>query len=290
MVKRMQIRELEYILAIERTLNFGEAARQCGIAQPTLSTQLKKFEAQIGVALFERSNKKVLVTTAGKKIIPKLQQIYNQLNDVQQFAVNFQQNDSGLFTLGVITTVAPYLLPKLIPNLVQKYPNLEIRIIEGQTDTLLKQLEEAKLDAIIIADHVNNHLQQTTLIDEPFFVAVNTLHPLAQTEKIKLKELEQHELILLEEGHCLRNQVIDVCKRIGIHPLQHHQATNLETIRHLIHANLGITLMPLMACIKDPNIRYVPISEKAHRSIELVWRKKYYRQDLLNNFFQFIDH
>lgn len=271
----MNLRDLHYLVTVADTLHFGQAAKRCHVSQPTLSMQLKKLEDTLGVQLFERSNKQVLLTPVGSGIVTRARQILIEVEQMKQFAQSSRDPFSGILKLGLFPTLAPYILPSLMPKLQAEFPQLSILLTEEKTPALITQLESGEIDAALLALPIySDALEGTPLFEEPFLLAVGASHPLAKRKSVTLAELRQETLLLLEDGHCLRDQALEVCHLMGINEASDFRATSLETLRHMVATSHAATLMPKLATLQDKIARYIPFTEDApSRRIGLIWRK-----------------
>lgn len=274
----MNIRDLVYLVACAKYKHFGRAARACHVSQPALSAQIKKLEDELGVRVFERNNKQVVVTVAGEAIVRKAQAILNQVDDLKHYAQVLQDPLSGVFRLGVIPTVGPYLLPLVLGEIKAAMPRLTLAIVEAQTQRCLAQLQAGELDAAVLALPIEgSHLQHQTLYTEPFYVAMPLAHPLARKSRISQEDLVDEAVMLLADGHCLRDQALAVCRNSGAHEDQTLLATSLETLRYMVSLGSGITLLPHLAT-QGIYAKQVDIAVRAFvepqptRQIALVWR------------------
>ncbi len=280
----MNLRDLHYVVAVADLRNFSQAAEQCNVSQPTLSGQIKKLEEQLGVALFERTNKRVMPTQAGEAIILSARRILREAHSIEEIAANAHDPLAGTFRLGAFPTLASYIFPDLVPAIKQALPKLRLILVEDKTAVLLEKLHSGALDAALLALPVyDDYLVSQALFDDEFLLAVPPQHPLAKEKSVKQSALAKHKLLLLEEGHCLRDQALDVCQLHNIPQEEDFRATGLETLREMVKAGTGITLMPRLATRKDEhNICYVPLSNPTpSRTIGLVWRKTTTRQEAL---------
>ncbi len=290
----MNIRELEYLIAVAEELHFHRAAARCFVSQPTLSGQLKKLEEELGVLLVERNNRQVSMTEAGEAVVRHARNILVEINAIKDTANYFQDPMVGDVRVGIIPTIAPYLLPVIMPQLNRQYSELKIWLYEYQTHVLLEKLEKAELDCLILALPVDDHeFVEVDLFREPFRLAVNKNHSLAKMKSINMGELAQQELILLEEGHCLRGHILDVCMLAGVKEEGQYHATSLETLRHMVGEGMGMTLMPELAVPakirKTDEIRYIEFTDpKPNRRIGLLYRKNSYREQAFNNIAELI--
>ncbi len=280
----MNLRDLNYLVTVADLLSFGKAAEQCCISQPTLSTQIKKMEESLAVKIFERSNKKVLPTELGAHIIASARRILMETDYIKELAENAQDPLAGNFRLGAFPTLSTYIFPGLVPVIKQKLPNIRLILIEEKTEQLILQLKQGQLDAALLALPINEEsLQIRELVDDEFFLAVSSDNPLAKKKDISQFDLHHHQLLLLEEGHCLRGQALQICQLNGVEEQYDVRATGLETLRQMVIAGTGITFMPKIA-IHDPEegICYIPFAKPApKRSIGMVWRKTSVRRVLM---------
>lgn len=279
----MNIRDLKYLVAIAEHKHFGKAADACCVSQPGLSMQIKKLEDFLGVPLFERCGKSVLLTEIGARLTLQAQDILCGLDDFIDTARAATDPFCGELILGVIPTLAPYLLPRLMPSLIEAFPQLKIYLVEEKTSQLLYKLKQGKLDGALLALPVSEEsFTVRTLFEEEFLLAVHNSHPLAARKRIQVTELEGETLLLLEEGHCLRDQTLAVCQLAQAHETQSFQATSLETLRYMIAAQVGITLLPKSACYATAQVRYLSFqAPKPQRTIGLIWRSSCYKNKVL---------
>lgn len=244
----MNIRDLTYLVAIADHLHFAKAADACFVSQPTLSMQIKKLEQELNVLIFKRSAKKITITPHGQKIIDQARLALSKIDDIKKTALQLQDPYLGTLRLGIIPTLAPYLIPIILPKLQQQLPKLELVIEEAKTEELMTLITAQKLDAIITALPINQaQLTTKTLFDEAFYLAINTQHPLNKFKTINLNKLNQQTVLLLTEGHCFREQALSICQRVNSQINQQYRATSLTTLINLVSANQGITLLPALA-------------------------------------------
>ena len=285
----MNLRELEYLIAVDEELHFHRAAERCFVSQPTLSGQLKKLEQELGVLLIERNNRNVAMTEAGKAIVELARNVIGNTNTIKDIARNFQDPMVGDVRVGIIPTIAPYLLPIIMPHLHSHFKNLKLWLYEYQTEILLDKLQKAELDCLILALPIDKHdFSEMDLFREPFRLAVNRDQLIAKKKHVNLGDISQKKLLLLEEGHCLRGHILDVCLLAGVNEQEGYQATSLETLRHMVGEGMGMTLMPELAVpkktTKSDEIRYVEFSDpKPTRRIGMLYRKNSYREETFNN-------
>jgi LysR family transcriptional regulator, hydrogen peroxide-inducible genes activator len=281
----MNIKDLKYLVALADLGHFGHAATACFVSQPALSMQIKKLEETLGVKLLERTNKSVMLTETGAIIAERARHILSQVDEVREIAKSAQDPFSGEFRLGIIPTLAPYLLPVVMPQLSEIYPKLSFYLIEEQTALLVDKLKQGKLHAAILALPVlETSFDSRVLFEEEFLLAVPANHVLAKLKKIKQHDLTDKNLLLLEEGHCMRDQALALCSMMHAKESQNFRATSLETLRHMVGAGVGITLMPKLACIESDAVSYVPFSQpKPARTVGMFWRTTTAKQALLED-------
>jgi LysR family hydrogen peroxide-inducible transcriptional activator len=274
----MNLRALQYFVKLADLRHFSKAAEACFVSQPTLSTQIKKLEDELGVQLVERSPKNIMLTPVGKEIADRARLVLSDIDQIRAVARRSGNPADGVVRLGLFPTLAPYFLPHVVPGVRKNYPNLKLQLAEEKTETILNMLRQGELDAGLLALPINDDgLEMEILFDEPFVVAVPGEHPLAGLGEVSLKDLENSELLLLDEGHCLREHVLEVCALAGARERVDFHATSMETLRQMVAADVGVTLMPLLA-VKPPiaktaNVLIRPFAEPVpSRTIALVWR------------------
>lgn len=275
----MNLRDLRYLVALADQRHFGKAAAACFVSQPTLSTQIRKLEEELGVALVERAPRKVMLTPVGQEVADRARRIVAEVEQMREVARRSQDPEAGSVRLGLFPTLGPYLLPHVVPRIRARFPKLELLLVEEKSDVLLARLREGRLDAGLLALPVNDdQLHAEFLFEEPFLLAVPEAHPLARREALAMRDLSQEKLLLLEDGHCLRDQALDVCQLAGAGEKSEFRATSLETLRQMVAANVGVTLLPALA-VRPPvaqprNIHLLPFSDsQPSRRIAMVWRR-----------------
>ena len=281
----MNLRDLRYLVAVAEHKHFGRAAESCFVSQPTLSTQIKKLEEELGVVLMERSNRQVMLTPVGERIVAQAQRVLREVNQMVHIADEHKDPYGGDFRLGLIPTVAPYLLPKILNPIKKAFPKLNMQLTEGQTAVISRMLRDGDLDAVILALPLEEeHLRQVQLYAEPFFFAASKLHPKANQKSVRLGDLDHEEVLLLEDGHCLRDQALAICSSHNAVENTNFRATSIETLRQMVAANVGITLMPELAITnRSGAVRYLPFrGDNPHRDIGLCWRASSPRSDLMD--------
>jgi len=278
---QVNFRDLRYLVAVADHRHFGRAAAACYVSQPTLSTQLKKLEQYLGVQLVERTNKQVMLTPIGKMIAERARHVLNEVADIVDTARAAGDPMAGELRMGLIPTIGPYLLPHLVPELREVYPRLRLFLYEERTNRLLERLHRGELDAAVMAVPVQDDgLLNASLFHEPFLLAMPAHHPLAAKDEIEITDLEAEQILLLEEGHCLRDQALDVCNMVGAREDAEFRATSMETLRQMVASGAGITLLPALAAAANsgvPNhmaVEMRPFRNPApRREMAIFWRK-----------------
>ncbi len=277
--------ELRYLVALADTGHFGKAAAKCFVTQPTLSTQLKKLEQNLGVQLIERDPRCARLTAVGHQVVARARVILEQVQAIGEVARGQAEPLTGEFRLGVIPTLGPYLLPQLLRPLESRFPRLQLVVVEQLTATLIDDLLAHRLDAALLALPVDeDSLQTIALFDEPFWVLLPKQHMLTRRKHVREADLEGHTVLLLAEGHCLREQALSLCSEGHAAVAADFRASSLETLRHLVSAGYGCTLIPELAVprLRDSSTVAKPlVGERAHRRIGLFWRRSYPRPEAI---------
>lgn len=275
----MNLRDLRYLVALADLKHFGRAAEASFVSQPTLSTQIKKLEEELGVPLIERNPRNVLLTDVGEAVVARARLMLREADEIKNIARRAKDPASGAVKIGIFPTLGPYLLPHVVPQIVAKFPKLELMLFEEKTEIILKKLHDGELDAGILALPIHDDtLHSEFLFEEPFVLAVPATHRMAKQKKVKLSDLAEERLLLLDDGHCLRDQALEVCQIAGAVERSGFRATSLETLRHMVSANVGMTLLPALA-VRPPapataNVVLIPFADpQPHRRIAMVWRR-----------------
>ncbi|HEC11701.1 MAG TPA: LysR family transcriptional regulator [Acidiferrobacteraceae bacterium] len=293
----MNLRDLKYIIAIAETQRFGKAAERCFVSQPTLSGQIKKLEEELGVTIFERSNRSVEITPVGEAILIHARQMMEQADAIQQLAQTHQDPLAGPLRIGAIPTLSPYLMPLILMPLKKQHPQMKLVLSEELTDTLLERLRNHEIDAALLATPEEEQDRESLpLFDEPFWIAYPLNHPFYAKDKITLRDLDNENLLLLAEGHCLARQAMDVChmkKRQTQGEMADLRASSLETLIQLVGAGFGITLVPALAMGGSWTTGSGVVAQRlviadASRRISLVFRRSFPRRAALQAFAEII--
>lgn len=272
----MNIRDLEYLIALADFKHFRKAADSCHVSQPTLSGQIRKLEDELGIILLERTSRKVLFTQAGLTLVEQAKAVLREVKILKEMASNQGKEMSGPILIGVIPTLGPYLSPLILPYLKQCFPELDIYISELQTSHLIEQLESGQLDCGIVAlTQACDPFIQVPIFNEKMVLAVPSSHPWAKTDKLSLNMLRDRELLMLDSGHCLRTHAMDYCATTGAKENPRFKANSLETLRNMVAADIGIALMPELSTNTIPNseLTYLSFDDpEPYRSIGLIYR------------------
>lgn len=275
----MNLRDLKYLVALMDHKHFGQAAEACFVSQPTLSTQIKKLEDELGVPLVERSSRHVMLTDVGLEIASRARAVLDEVNQMRELARRTRDPEAGTIRMGIFPTLAPYLLPHVIPQLRKRFPKLTLLLTEEKTEEVLRRLRDGRLDAAVLALPVaDSALHEEFLFEEQFLLAVPDTHAIAKRKKITGADLDGLDLLLLEDGHCLREHALAVCRLSGADEQSGFRATSLETLRQMVGSGVGITLMPALAVQPPvapmPGLRLLRFSaDPPSRRIGLVWRR-----------------
>ncbi|MDP6707261.1 MAG: LysR substrate-binding domain-containing protein [Alphaproteobacteria bacterium] len=278
----MKLRDLHYAVAVAEFSHFGRAAEACRVSQPALSGQIKKLEGELGVPLFERTNRAVRITAAGEEIIAQAREVLAQVARIEATAKAHVDPLAGRLRLGLIPTIGPYLTPILLPSVRHNLPGLELRLREDLTLTLETELLAGRIDAAVTATTpADPRLDEIPLYDEPFWVALPAKHSLAAEEEVDITGIEPDQLLLLADGHCLRDQVLSFCKVSDDETARvNTQQTSLATILALVGAGVGATLVPATnlggSWVTDSGIALRrEKSRRASRAVRLIFRASY---------------
>lgn len=274
------LRQLQYAVAVAETLSFRQAAERCRVSQPSLSAQLAQMEEALGIRLFERDKRKVLVTASGREIIERARLILRATDELVALARRASDPFSGTLRLGVIPTISPYLLPRLTPALRKAYPRLSLRWVEDKTRILVQNLESGTLDAALLALETDiGDVEREIIARDPFVLVAQRGHALAKNAaKIRADELRHETILVLQDEHCFGQQAAEFCSKKNAH-IDAFMATSLTTLVQMVAGGVGITLLPELALPYEVkglhlSVRYFE-GVPPGRTIGLVWRKQY---------------
>ena len=284
----MNIRDLHYLITLDEERNFRKAAEKCHVSQPTLSAQIKKLELELGLQLVERNHRNACLTEAGRQALKHARAVLEEVHQLKSMSEKLKNPFAGTLKLGLIPTIAPYLLPKITKPIRQEFPQLSLALHEAKTEQLLKKLRDFELDLLVLAlplDDKLEGLRHLPLYDEPFFLAVHRSQTESHLKEIKYQDMDMTKIALLEEGHCLRAHALEICQLTQGQGINEFTATSLETLRYMVEANEVMTLMPEMAVEqrvkKQTLVRYIPFKAPSPtRHIGLVYRSSLQKKEL----------
>lgn len=272
----MNLKDLEYVKAIAHFKHFRKAADACFVSQPTLSGQVKKLEQELGVTLFDRSTKQVTLTAKGERLLTQINVILEQTQILKELAATSNEPLQGKLTIGIIPTIAPYLLPVLLTSMKEAFINSRFSFIEMQTATILEALDNGELDFAILADVPElKKYHSVNLYKEDFLVAVSHDNSLAQQKKVALRDLQGCSLLMLSDGHCFKDQAQQFCFSAGVNVSSQYQGNSLETLLALVAMDDGVTFVPKLACTERVGVNYLAIYPNQQRNIVFACRKHY---------------
>lgn len=277
-MERPTLRQLEYFAALAEHLSFRRAAEACFVSQPSLSAQVAQLEALLGLQLFERAHRCVRITPAGAELVAIARETLESADRLGQLARSFTAPLTGPLRLGAIPTVGPYLLPRVLPAVASAHPDLKLYLREDTTARLLEQLGDGRLDLLLLAIDLDlGDVHKLPLFSDPFVLAVPAEDELARREEACLSDLEGRDVLLLDEGHCLRDQALPLCEAVGAEESSGFRASSLGTIAQMVASGLGVTLLPELAVQREaaavPGLRIVPFDAAGpSRSVGLAWR------------------
>lgn len=289
----MTLTELRYIVTLSQEQHFGRAAERCFVSQPTLSVAVKKLEDELGVSLFERSKTRVSPTPMGEQIVAQSQKILEQAAVIKDIARSGKDQLSGPLKVGAIYTIGPYLFPQFIPKLQKTAPNMPLYIEESYTAILRKRLRKGELDVIIVSlPFTEADVVTQSLYDEPFVVLLPSTHPLAEKEVVSEQDLTSENVLLLGEGHCFRDQILQEMPDLQILAANEEvsntavEGSSLETLRHMVASGIGITILPLSAAesgyTTNALITRPLLEQSARRTVALAWRASFPRHKAID--------
>lgn len=285
---RPTVRQLEYFVSVARHLNFRQAARRSGVSQPALSAQIARLEQVLGVTLFERDRQRVLLTAVGHEVMIRAQRMLSELDDLARAAEAHGAPSSGPLRLGVIPTVAPYLMPQALQFFRERFPKLDLYFKEEQTTRLLELLHDGKLDVLLLALEADlGDVETVDVIRDPFLFAGFSDHPLARRRLIHEHDLRDERVLLLEDGHCLKDQAWDICRKRGARDVIDFRATSLSTLAQMVSTGVGVTLLPALSLQIEqqlPGLIVRPFQKPVpFRTLGLAFRRTSPRKELFRN-------
>ncbi|KAA3654579.1 MAG: hydrogen peroxide-inducible genes activator [Calditrichaeota bacterium] len=288
----MTLTQLEYVISVHDSGSFSKAAAQCFITQPTLSMQIHKLEEELGIIIFDRSKKPVKATAIGEKIIEQARHNVQGIRRIKEIVQDHNEEIAGHLRIGIIPTLAPYLLPLFVPAFLQKYPQVSLSIEEFVSQNIMTALKQNKLDVgLLVTPLHDTALSETPLFYETFLAYISTNHPLIHSETIALDRLNIDEMLLLSEGHCFREQVVNICPEtqdIGTGTHLRFESGSLETLKRIVEKNFGYTLLPQLAVmqVNEENKRFIKElnDPKPMREVSLVTHHTMLNRSLISAF------
>jgi LysR family hydrogen peroxide-inducible transcriptional activator len=282
----MTLQQLEYILALDKHRHYVRAAEEKFVSQPNLTMQIKKLEDEIGIKIFDRDSKPIKPTTAGEQVLSKSRQILNDVNDLKEFVSNEKNTISGEYIIGVIPTIAPYLLPLFLPSFLENNKKTKLIIREMQTKNIIADLKSGKIDVGILATPLDEkQIREIPIFNEQFLLYVNDSDKLFNKSKISISDLNRENLLLLDEGHCFREQTLAICKDLGTNNSNFEFSSgSIEALVGLVDKGLGYTLVPELAVInkKSNNIRKFNDESVPVREVSLVTNNNFTKEKLID--------
>lgn len=274
----MEVHQLRYVVAVARAGSFSRAARDCHVSQPSLSQQIRKLESELGEPLFERDRRRTRLTPSGERFVVRAARILDELAEAEREARETCDVARGTVTVGALPTIAPYLLPDVVRDFATRFPGVQLVIHEETTDSLAQLAAAHEIDfAIASLPVLGGQFEVEHLFDEELLLAIPRGHPLEKKESIRVRDLETAQFVLMKEGHCLGDQALSFCQRGGITPRIVSRSAQIETIRRLVNAGLGLSLVPKMAILEkapgQPLYRSLA-GTRPHRSVIAFWRRK----------------
>jgi len=277
-MKLPTVKQLRYLVELEKHAHFGKAAEACFVSQSAFSVAIRELESTLGTQLFDRTNKRVTITAMGQEIVVQARLVIRDLEALMDMAWVSSEPLSGKLRLGVIPTISPFLLPKLLPQLRSHFPQLQLYLQEDTTQRVYERLMSGELDLILIAfPYELRNVEKMKLFNDQFLLAYKTGSQFIDKQKVTVDHLQSESILLLEDGHCLRDHVLSACKIRNLNKVSHFAASSLLTLIEMVEADLGVTYLPEMAkdspMLKNTNIKTQAMPKSSHREIGLIWRK-----------------
>lgn len=272
------VKQLHYLIALEKHTHFGKAAEACFVSQSAFSVAIRELESTLGTQLFDRTNKRVTITAMGQEIVVQARLVVRDLEALMEMTRVSSEPLSGKLRLGIIPTISPFLLPKILPQLRSHFPQLQLFLQEDTTQRVYERLIRGELDLILIAfPYELRHVEKMTLFKDPFLLAYRKGSQFIEAQKVTADQLQPESILLLEDGHCLRDHALSACKIRNLNKVSQFSASSLLTLIEMVEADLGVTYLPEMAknspMLKNTNIKTQAMPKNSHREIGLIWRK-----------------
>ncbi|MCZ6802397.1 MAG: LysR substrate-binding domain-containing protein [Proteobacteria bacterium] len=272
------VKQLRYIVELEKHAHFGKAAEACFVSQSAFSVAIRELESTLGTQLFDRTNRRVTITAMGQEIVVQARLVIRDLEALMDMAQISSEPLSGKLRLGIIPTISPFLLPKILPKLRSYFPQLQLFLQEDTTQRVYERLMSGELDLILIAfPYELRNVEKMALFKDPFLLAYKKGSQFIEKQKTTADNLQSESILLLEDGHCLRDHALSACKIRNLNKVSHFAASSLLTLIEMVEADLGVTYLPEMAkgspMLKNTNIKTQAMPKSSHREIGLTWRK-----------------
>ncbi len=272
------VKQLRYLVELEKYAHFGKAAEACFVSQSAFSVAIRELESTLGTQLFDRTNKRVTITAMGREIVVQTRLVIRDLEALMDMARVSSEPLSGKLRLGIIPTISPFLLPKLLPKLHSHFPQLKLFLQEDTTQRVYERLMSGELDLILIAfPYELRNVKKMNLFKDQFLLAYRNNSQFIETKKVTVDHLQSESILLLEDGHCLRDHALSACKIRNLNKVSHFAASSLLTLIEMVEADLGVTYLPEMAkdspMLKNTNIKTQALQKSSHREVGLIWRK-----------------
>lgn len=277
-MKLPTVKQLRYFIELEKHAHFGKAAEACFVSQSAFSVAIRELESTLGTQLFDRTNKRVTITAMGQEIVVQARLVIRDLEALMDMSRVSSEPLSGKLRLGVIPTISPFLLPKILPKLRSRFPQLQLFLQEDTTQRVYERLMSGELDLILIAfPYELRNVEKMKLFNDQFLLAYRTGSQFIEKQKVTVDHLQPESILLLEDGHCLRDHALSACKIRNLNKVSHFAASSLLTLIEMVEADLGVTYLPEMAkdspMLKNTNIKTQAMPKNSHREIGLIWRK-----------------
>ncbi len=287
------IKQLRYFIALQKYTHFGKAAEACFVSQSAFSVAIRELESTLGVQIVDRTNKRVTITAMGQEIVVQARLVLRDIEALMELAQANNEPLCGKLKLGVIPTISPFLLPKILPRLRSHFPYLQLFLQEDTTLRVYEKLMSGELDLILIAlPYELRHVEKMTLFKDPFLLAYKKGSQFIESQKVTADHLQSESILLLEDGHCLRDHALSACKIRNLNKVSQFSASSLLTLIEMVEADLGVTYLPEMAknspMLKNTNIRTQTMPKNSHREIGLIWRRGSARKDEFKMLGEFI--
>ncbi|MFD2035725.1 hydrogen peroxide-inducible genes activator [Belliella marina] len=283
----MTIQQLEYILAIDKFRHFGQAAASCFVTQPTLSAQVNKLEKELEVIIFDRTKMPVIPTESGAQILEQAKKVVSHSKGIYEIVAQLKGDISGVIKLGIIPTLAPYLLHRFIRNFLEKYPNVQLQVEEMVTEEIVRKLKNDELDlGVVVTPLEENGLLEKPMFYEKFYAYLSEDHPLLAKEKINVQDFETSDMWVLQQGHCFRDQVLNLCNKAKFQNMNfHYESGSLEGLKYMVNEYKGVTLLPELATFsltpQEKSRLRTFVGEEPTREVSIILTRSFLKQKLV---------